>query len=115
MRSRYEYEAPSLLKKVALTLQAPHRWRSRSRAWVFDKKTGVRFQLASDECYALKPLTLHMANGSTRVEVAVAFDQAASAIMDRRRGYCFEWNRLAKRTPAEWESWLNGGLRRLRW
>ena len=87
MRSRYEYEAPSLLKKVALTLQAPHRWRSRSRAWVFDKKTGVRFQLASDECYALKPLTLHMANGSTRVEVAVAFDQAASAIMDRRRGY----------------------------
>jgi len=46
-------------------------------------------------------------------EVAVAFDQAASAIMDLRRGYCFEWNRLAKRTPAEWESWLNGGLRRL--
>ena len=58
MRSRFEYEAPSLLKKVALTIKAPHRWRSRVRPWVFDKKSGVRFQLAQDEHAALKPLTL---------------------------------------------------------
>jgi hypothetical protein len=79
MRSRYKYEAPSLLKKVVLTIRAPYRWRSRLRPWVFDKKSGVRFQLASDECAALKPLILHMANGSARVEVAVAFDGAAIA------------------------------------
>ena len=115
MRSRFEFEAPSLLKKVALTIKAPHQWRSRVRPWVFDKKSGVRFQLAQDEHAALKPLTGHMRNGSTRLEVAVAFDQAADAIMARRRGYCFEWNRLAKRTPAEWDSWLSGSLRRLRW
>jgi hypothetical protein len=115
MRSRFEFEAPSLLKKVALTIKTPHQWRSRVRPWVFDKQSGVRFQLSQDEDAALKPLTCHMQNGGTRLEVAVAFDQAAGAIMDRRRGYCFEWNRIAKRTPADWDSWLSGGLRRLRW
>jgi hypothetical protein len=34
MRSRFEYEAPGLLKKAALTLKAPHNWRSRVRPWV---------------------------------------------------------------------------------
>jgi hypothetical protein len=115
MRSRFEYEAPGLLKKAALTLRAPHKWRSRVRPWVFDKKSGARFQLAEDEHSALRPLTSHMRNGSTSLPAAVAFDEAAAAIMERRRGYCFEWERLAKRTPVEWESWLDGGLRRLRW
>jgi hypothetical protein len=98
----------------AFTLKAPHKWRSRVRPWVFDKKSGARFQLAEDEHSALRPLTLRMRNGSPSLPAAVAFDEAAAAIMDRRRGYCFEWDHLAKRTPAEWESWLNGGLRRLR-
>ena len=115
MRSRFEYEAPSLLKKAALTLKAPHKWRSRVRPWVFDKKSGVRFQLDADEHAVLKPLTSRIKNGSTSLEVAVAFDQVADAIMARRRGYCFEWNRLADRTSAEWENWLSGSLRRLRW
>ena len=81
----------------------------------FDKKSGVRFQLGKDEHAALKLLTSRLANGSTSLPVAVALDEAAAAIMARRCGYCFEWNRLAKRTPAEWDSWLSGGLRRLRW
>jgi hypothetical protein len=113
MRSQFEYE--SLLKKAALTLKAPHRWRSRVRPWVFDKKSGVRFQLDAAEHAALKPLTSRIKNGSTSLPVAVAFNEAAAAILDRRRGYCFEWERLAKRTPVEWESWLDGGLHRLRW
>jgi hypothetical protein len=115
MRSRFEYEAPRLIKKAALTIQAPHRWRSVARPWVFDKKSGVRFQLAKDEHLALKPLTSRIRNGSTSLAVAVAFDEAADAIMRRRRGYCFEWDRLAQRTPADWDRWLSGGLRRLRW
>jgi hypothetical protein len=115
MHSRFEYEAPSLVKKAALTLKAPHKWRSRVRPWVFDKKSGARFQLTEDEHSALRPLTSRLRNGSTSLPAAVAFDEAAAAIMDRRRGYCFEWERLAKRTSAEWESWLSGSLRRLRW
>ena len=115
MRSQFEYEVPSLLKKAALTIRAPHRWRSHQRPWVFDKKSGVRFQLAEDEHTALGPLTRRLRNGSTSLPVAVALNEAAAAIMARRRGYCFEWNRLAKRTPAEWDAWLSGGLRRLRW
>ena len=115
MRSRFEYEAPSFLQKTALTLKAPHRWRSSVRPWVFDKKSGVRFQLAEDEETALRPVTRRMKNGDTTLPAVVAFDQVAEAMMERRRGYCFEWNRLARRTPAEWESWLDDGLRRLRW
>ena len=60
MRCQFEYEAPSLRRKVALTLKAPHKWRSRVRPWVFDKKSGARFQLAEDEHSALRPLTLRM-------------------------------------------------------
>jgi hypothetical protein len=106
MRSRFEYEAPNLLKKAALTLKAPHRWRSRLRPWVFDKKSGVRFQLAEDEDAALRPLTLRIKNGGTPSGVTTAFDHVAAAIMDRRCGYCFEWNRLAKQTTTEWNDLL---------
>ncbi len=115
MRSRFEYEVPSFLQKATLTLKAPHRWRSSARPWVFDKRSGVRFQLAEDEETALRPVTRRLRNRGTALPVIVAFDQVAEAMMDRRRGYCFEWNRLARRTPAEWDSWLDDGLRRLRW
>jgi len=106
MRSRFEYEAPGLLKKTLLTITAPHRWRSCVRPWVFDKQGGVRFQLAKDELVALQPLTSRLRNGSTPPQVSIAFDQAADAILNRRRGYCFEWNRLAKQTAAEWNDHL---------
>jgi hypothetical protein len=82
---------------------------------VFDKKSGVRFQLAEDEHAALKPLTRRIRNGSTALPVAVAFEEVANAVMNRRRGYCLEWERLAKRMPSDWDSWLDEGLRRLRW
>jgi hypothetical protein len=106
MRSRFEYEAPGLLKKTALTIKAPHRWRSSVRPWLFDKQSGVRFQLAKDEQAALRPLTSRIRNGSTPPEVLIAFDHVADAILNRRRGYCFEWNRLAKQTTAEWNDRL---------
>ena len=106
MRSRFEYQAPGLLKKTALALKAPHRWRSTVRPWVFDKQSGVRFQLAKDEHAALQPLTTRMRNGSTPPEVATAFDQVADAILNCRRGYCFEWNRLARQSTGEWNAWL---------
>ncbi len=115
MRSRFEYQPPSLLEKTVLAIKGPHHWQSRTRPWVFDKKNGVRFQLSKDEQVALKPLTSRMRNGSTPFPVAVAFEQVAEAMMARRRGYCFEWNRLAQRTASEWDRWLSGAQRRLRW
>jgi hypothetical protein len=115
MRSRYEYEAPSLLQTATLTLKAPLHWRTHRRPWVFDKKSGVRFQLARDEEAALQPLTRRITNGSTPIPIAVAFDHAASALLDRRLGYSSEWDRLARRTPADWNGCLDAGLRRLRW
>jgi hypothetical protein len=82
---------------------------------VLDKKTGVRLELTGDEQAVLEPLISRMRNGSTPFDVAVAFDQMAEALYKRRLGYCFEWDGLARRTPAEWHLWLSGGLRRLRW
>ena len=112
---RFEYQPPSLFQKAILTLKAPHRWRSSVRPWVFDKTSGVRFQLAKDEETTLQPLTRRITNGTTHVPIALAFDHAASALLDRRRGYCFEWQGLATRTPADWDACLDAGLRRLRW
>ena len=54
-------------------------------------------------------------DGSTPIPIAVAFDHVASALLDRRLGYSSEWERLARRTPAEWDGCLDAGLRRLRW
>jgi hypothetical protein len=115
MRSRFEYEAPGFLQKATLTIKAPRHWRSHARAWVFDKKSGVRFQLAKDEEIALQPLIRRMSNGCTAIPIAVAFDHVASALFDRRLGYCCEWQRLAQRTSADWNSCLDAGFRRLRW
>jgi hypothetical protein len=102
MRSRFEFEAPTLFQKAILTLKAPHHWRSSLRPYVFDKQSGVRFQVAKDEEAVLKPLTSRLRNGSTPPEVAMVFDQAADAMLNRRRGYCFEWNRLSAQSVAEW-------------
>jgi hypothetical protein len=115
MRSRFEFQAPGLIRRAALTIKAPLHCRSEVRPWVFDKKSGVRFQLAKDEHAALKPVTSRIGNGSSSLPVTVAFEQTAESIMNRRRGHRSEWNRLAQRTPADWDRWLSGGLRRLRW
>jgi hypothetical protein len=107
MRSRFEYQAPGLLKTTFLIIKAPHRWPASTRPWLFDKRSGVRFQLAKDEQIALQPLTARLRNGGTSPEVAIAFDQAADAVLNRRRGYCFEWTRLSKYTAADWSDRLS--------
>jgi hypothetical protein len=81
----------------------------------FDKKSGAQSHLTQEEHAALKPLTSRLNNGDMRFYVAVAFDEAAASLIDRRRGYCFAWNRLAQRSLSEWDDWLRGSLRRLRW
>jgi len=105
MRSRFEYQAPGLLEKTLLIIKAPHRWPASARPWLFDKQSGVRFQLAKDEQAALRPLTAHLRNATP--EVAIAFDQVGDAVLNRRRGYCFEWNRFSKQTAADWSDRLS--------
>jgi hypothetical protein len=107
MRSRFAYQAPGLLEKTLLLIKAPHRWPASARPWLFDKQSGVRFQLAKDEQVALQPLTAHLRNASTSPEVAIAFDQVGDAVLNRRRGYCFEWNRLSQHTAADWNNRLS--------
>jgi hypothetical protein len=101
MGLRCEYEAPGLAGKGGPS--------------VFDKKSGVRLQLTDDEQAALQPLITRMSNGSTPFEVAIAFDGMVEALYKRRLGYCFEWDRLASRTAADWDAWLHRTLRPLRW
>ena len=114
MSLRWEYEARGFSEKSRGIKTALH-WRSRVRPCIFDKNSGARLQLTEDEQAALKPLIARMSNGSTPTEVAIAFDLMADALYNRRLGYGFEWNRLASRTATEWDAWLNGRLRPLRW
>jgi hypothetical protein len=115
MGRRCEYEVLGFAEKARLAVKAPLRWRSQARPCVFDKQSGVRLQLTEDEQAALEPLIAHMRNGSTPFEVSIAFDLVAEALYKRRLGYSFDWDRLARRTATEWDAWLQGGLRLLRW
>ena len=62
---RFKYEAPSLLRKAAISLKAPHRWLSGTRPWVFDNLSGVRFQLTQDEETVIRKLAAAMAKRPT--------------------------------------------------
>jgi hypothetical protein len=116
MSLRWEYEVLQISGNARLGIKSRlHGRRPQARPCIFDKKSGVRLQLTEDEQGALKPLIARMSNGSTVFEVAIAFDQMADALYNRRLGYGFEWDRLANRTVTEWDAWLTGRLRPLRW
>jgi hypothetical protein len=115
MGSRFEYEASEFAERAGFSIRASRRRRSQLSPSVFDKRSGVRLQLTEDEQSALKPLVLRMRSGSTPFEVDIAFDLMADALYNRRLGYGFEWDRLASRSPTEWDAWLRGRLRPLRW
>ena len=115
MGSRWEYEALGSVEKAPVGSKARLLWRSAVRPCIFDKKSGVRLKLTEEEEAALEPLIGRMSNGSTPTEFAIAFDLMADALYNRRLGYGFEWDRLANRTTSEWDAWLNGRLRPLRW
>ena len=116
MSLRWEFEDVRIAENASLGIKGRLHWRrSQVRPCIFDKKSGVRLQLTEDEQGALKPLIARMSNGSTPFEVAIAFDLMADALYNRRLGYGFEWDRLANRTATEWDAWINGRLRPLRW
>lgn len=92
MSTRFKYEAPNAFLKAALTLTTPRRWRGRARPWIFDNKTGVRFQPSDDEDAVLNRLS-GPADDS--------FDSVVQAIMDKRRGYVSEWHRVSSSLPAK--------------
>jgi len=106
---RCEYEAHGPADQAHLGTESP------VRPCVFDKRSGVRLQLTEDEQAVLEPLIARMSNGNTPFEVAIAFDVMVEALYNRRLGYGCEWDRLARRTAAEWDAWMKARLRSLRW
>jgi hypothetical protein len=90
MSDRFKYEAPNGFLKAALSLTTPRRWRALGRPWIFDKVTGVRIQPSEDEDAILRRLA-GVADET--------YDRLVQAMMDKRRGYGFEWNRLASSLP----------------
>jgi hypothetical protein len=96
MRSRFEFEAPTLFQKAILTLKAPHHWRSSLRPYVFDKQSGVRFQVAKDEEAVLKPLTSRLRNGSTPPEVAMVFDPGGRCDAQSSAGLLFRMESIVR-------------------
>ena len=113
MGFRWEYEPLGRAEMARVGSKAWLRSRSPVRPCIFDKKSGARLELTGEEEAALAPLTGRISKGSTPSEVAIAFDLMADALYNRRLGYGFEWDR--NRTTSEWDAWLNGRLRPLRW
>jgi hypothetical protein len=106
MRIRFKYEPPSAIRKLAITITHPYRWRAKVRPWVFDNESGARFQLAGDEDAVVRRLSVRMAKGAPATQLTTAFDHVAQAIVQRRLGYGFEWTRLAKMTDGGWDALL---------
>ena len=104
---RFQYESPGFIEKAAIRFQAPHRWRSGVRPWVFDKVSGVRFQLAQEEQAVLDQLTACLAKRSPAPHLDAAFDYVADAMVKRRVGYVYEWESLTSWQPDDWDRWLN--------
>ena len=104
---RFKYEAPGLLRKAAIGLSAPHRWRTNVRPWVFDSHSGMRFQLTEGEEAVINCLAGCVAKRGPSASTDAAFDYLADAIVRRRLGYGTDWKSLASWTAAEWNGWIN--------
>jgi hypothetical protein len=104
---RFKYESPGFFEKAAIRFGAPHRWRSGVRPWVFDKVSGVRFQLAHDEEAVLNQLAACTAKRRPTPHLDGAFDYVADAMVKRRIGYVSEWRSLSNWAPDDWDRWLS--------
>ncbi len=112
MSARFKYEELGALQKAALTLTSPLNWRAKAGPWIFDNVTGVRLQLSGDEDAVLRQHAAPTVNGSAppkQSPLDPAFDRLVLAIMEKRRGYGFDWHRLVRQAPHERAS-ANGAL-----
>jgi len=87
MSARYQYEALSTFQKAAIRITSPLSWPTKAGPWIFDRQGGIRLQLAADEDAVL---------GRLRDHSDATFDHAAQAVMDKRRGYVFSWDQIAR-------------------
>jgi hypothetical protein len=100
MGSRFSYQSQGTLRKVALCLRYPHRWREKTAPWIFDNETGARLQLTCDEHALIRRLNVRLPGKKEWPLSPVSLDEVASAIVRRRLGYVFEWARIsALETP----------------
>ena len=109
---RFKYEAPSFLRKAAIGIAAPHRWRTNVRPWIFDSHSGIRLQLTQEEEAVIQLLAGCMAKRAPGPSLDAAFDYVADAIVRRRLGYGFDWRSLAKWTAEDWDGWISAAEER---
>ena len=84
---RFKYETPGFLRRAAIGISAPHRWRTNVRPWIFDSHSGIRFQLTEGEEAVIKCLAGCVARRGPSASTDSAFDYLADAIVRRRLGY----------------------------
>ena len=109
---RFKYEAPGFLRRAAIGIKAPRRWRSNVKPWIFDSHSGIRFQLIQEEEVVIKRLAGCISKREPGLSADAAFDYVADAIVRRRLGYGFDWRSLAKWTAEDWEGWIRAAEER---
>ena len=107
MSSRFGYEQQSALQKLATRFKHPLGWRGMVTPWVLDKDGGTRFQLTCDEDALVRELSVRISNNNPTPQLEAALDDVADAILRRRRGYVFEWERLTRLDASEWGARLS--------
>lgn len=109
MTNRFKYEPPSSLRKIRAKILHPKRWREIAAPWVQDLEGGTRFQLRPDEEETIHRLNVRIPGKNEWPAAVVTLDELASAAFQRRLGYVFEWDRIARiETPGSDRKRRNG-------
>ncbi|KAB2939776.1 MAG: hypothetical protein K8F92_00785 [Hyphomicrobium sp.] len=95
MSNRFKFEPQSTLQKVAARFRHPRRWREKAASSIFDNESGMRLQLACDEEELIRRLNVRLPGENDWPLCPVSFDDVASAIIQRRLGYVFQWARIS--------------------
>lgn len=95
MSNRFKFEPQSTLQKVAARFRHPRRWREKAASSIFDNESGMRLQLACDEEELIRRLNVRLPGENDWPLSPVSFDDVASAIIQRRLGYVFQWARIS--------------------
>lgn len=112
MSDRFDYETPGIIYAIFLIIRAKITKRMPQMAWLVDNQMGKRYPLDEYEEQVLHLLadSLGQFGGLARptyMEICdKAFDEVASAIIERKNGRGGAFDKYAGFTPKDWHEFV---------